>query len=167
MEKRIILERIEYKDDFKYFAQLAFNEEVMKMNVGRVFTPEEAEEYFLYILELNTANKNAGTYKVFFENDTTFIGIGSLWIRKDGSEVEYMVLPEYWGQGYATEIVNNLLEIAKQTPTIKKVRGLITPGNIPSKKVLTKNGFTFERTFNVKEDNSVVEIYCKVMNIIS
>lgn len=167
MEKKIILERIRTKDEFKYFAQLAFNEEVMKMNMGRVFTQEEAEEYFHNILEYNDNYKNAGTYKVFSEKDTTFIGIASLWIRKDGTEIEYMVLPEYWGHGYATEIVKILVEIAKQTPTIKKVYGLITPANIPSKKVLTKNGFAFEQTFDVEEDNSVVEIYCKVLNYIS
>jgi RimJ/RimL family protein N-acetyltransferase len=163
MEKRIKLERIGNEDEFTYFAQLAFNEEVMKMNMGRVFTQDEAEEYFSYILEFNTANKNAGTYKVFCENDTIFIGIGSLWAKEDSTEIEYMVLPEYWGQGYATEIVKSLIEIAKQTSTIKKVIGLVGPFNIPSKKVLTKNGFTFERTYDVEEHNTVVEIYSKLM----
>lgn len=159
MKRQIRLERIDNAKDFAYFAQLAFNEEVMNMNMGRIFTQDEAEGYFSYILEYNHANQNAGTYKVFLEENNTFIGIGSLWVREDGTEVEYMVLPKYWKNGYATEIVKMLIEIARQHQNVSKISGLIDPVNVASKKVLLKNSFAYERTLDVEEDKSVVEIY--------
>ncbi len=159
MEKRICLERIEDKEDFLYFAKLVFNEDVMNMNMGRVFTANEADGYFSYVLEYNRANENAGCYKVFSVDQRVFIGIGILWAREDGTEIEYMVLPEFWQQGYATEIVAMLIEIAKQNPIVHKISGMMDPENVPSQKVLIKNGFIFEKTFHVEEDDSVVEVY--------
>lgn len=159
MNQRIRLERIETEKEFPWFAQLVFNEEVMKMNMGRVFTQDEAEGYFSYVLEYNHANQNAGTYKVYLAENDAFIGICSLWVREDGTDVEYMVLPEYWNQGYATQIVKRLIDTARQHPGVSKISGFTDPANVPSKKVLLKNGFAFEKMLDVEEDNSVVEVY--------
>ena len=51
-----------------------------------------------------------------------------------------MLLPEYWNHGYAMEIVGHLLALARQHPQVQKVSGLTDPDNLPSQKVLTKNG---------------------------
>lgn len=158
MPQEIHLVRIESNEDFSFFAKLAFNQQVMGMNMGRVFTQEEADGYFSYILEYSRTAKNAGSYKVFSQ-DHAFIGIGSLWVRDDGTEVEYMVLPEFWNRGYATAIVRTLVEKAKQHPGIKALTALTDPANLPSQKVLTKNGFTFRETLPVEEDGSTVNVY--------
>ena len=159
MKNRIRLEKFEKQEEFCYIAQLVFDEKVMNMNFGRTFTQEEAEGYYTHILEYNHVHENAGCYKVFLENDNSFIGIASLWAEEDETEVDYMVLSEYWNHGYATEILGMLVDIAKLNPSVSKISGLMDPANIPSKKVLIKNGFSFEKTMNVEENNSVVEIY--------
>ena len=158
MTPKIRLEKIEKQDDFSYFSALAFNQQVMVMNMGRVFTEEEADAVFSYMLEYGQTQKNAGSYKVFSQDDA-FIGIGSLWVREDGTEAEYMVLPEYWNQGYATAIVASLIEKAREHPSVKSLTALVDPANIPSQKVLAKNGFTYEKTLPVEEDNSTVAVY--------
>ena len=163
MKKRILLERFISQRDFSYFAKLAFNEAVMKMNMGRVFTKEEAEGYFQSIMEYNFANEKSGTYKVFEIESKSYIGICSLWQKEGIAEVEYMVLPEYWGKGFATEMVNCLIEYAKQNPAINKLNGLIDPTNSQSKNVLTKNGFILEGQMRVEENNSVVDVYTLIL----
>ena len=144
--------------EFPYFAELAFNEAVMNMNMGRVFTKEEAEGYYAGIVEYNRANSDSGAYKTFLRNGGSYIGVCSLWVKGDTAEVEYMVLPEYWGKGYAAEMVARLVEIAKQDTAVTKVSGLVDPKNIASKTVLTKNGFVHEKNLDVEEDHSTVEV---------
>ena len=96
MSEPITLERIASQEDFAYFSRLAFNEDVMVPNMGRVFTQEEAEGYFAWLLEANRTCPESGCYKVFAGEDPAFIGLGSLWVREDGAEIDYMVLPDYW-----------------------------------------------------------------------
>ena len=158
MKPVIYFEKIESRDDFPFFAQLAFHQQVMVMNMGRVFTEEEADAVFSYILEYGQAQENAGSYKVFSQ-DNAFIGIGSLWVREDGAEIEYMVLPEFWNQGYATAIVASLIEKARLHPGVTELTALVDPANLPSQKVLTKNGFAYEKVLPVEEDNSTVAVY--------
>lgn len=80
--------------------------------MGRTFTPEEAEPYFAFILRYNRENPDTGTYLAFV-NDA-FIGVGALYCRSEGAEIEYMLLPEFWNCGYATEIVSELLKAARK-----------------------------------------------------
>lgn len=159
MNDRIALSKIETKDAFPLVAQLVFNEEVMTMNMGRVFTEEEAAQYFACILDCGRTHETAGTYAVHLREDGAFIGIGSLQIDGDCAEVEYMILPDYWNRGYATEIVRALITLAKSDPRIRTLRGLTDPGNVPSQRVLLKNGFAFESVHAVEEDGSAVNTY--------
>lgn len=159
MEENIMLKRFENSRDFPYFARLVFDEAVMKQNMGRTFTQEEAEGYFAHVLEYNLAHRESGTYQVFSGEGGAFLGICSLWVKEDEAEAEYMVLPEYWGRGYATEMLACLVQNARQIPSVKKIRGLVDPENIPSKRVLAKNGFALESRMEVPEDHSTVEVW--------
>lgn len=159
MDNRIVLAKIQTEDALPLIEQLVFNEEVMGMNVGRVFTNEEAAQYFTYILKCGCAQELAGTYAVYLQNSGTFIGIGSLQTDGNVAEVEYMILPAYWNQGYASETVRELIGLAKRDPGIQVLRGLTDPQNLPSQRVLCKNGFTYEKTLPVEEDGSSVSVY--------
>lgn len=159
MSDRIYLNRITSEEDFCYFADLAFHREVMEMNLGRVFTEEEANFLFAGILSYNQENSDSGSYLVYCRENDRFMGLGTLRIAEGEAEVEYMLLPEFWNQGYATELVSILLERAKKNGAVKKVSGLTDPKNIPSQRVLMKNGFTHTSSFRVEEDGSLVEVY--------
>ena len=57
MSEPITLERIASQEDFAYFSRLAFNEDVMVPNMGRVFTQEEAEGYFAWLIAAELVNR--------------------------------------------------------------------------------------------------------------
>lgn len=127
------------------------------MNMGRTFTPEEAEAYLAFILRYTRENPVTGKY-LMFANDA-FIGIGALYCRPEGAEIECMLLPEFWNRGYATEIVSELLKVARGKPEIHQIRAMMDPKNAASRRVLIKNSFVYETTEHIAEDNTDAEIY--------
>jgi RimJ/RimL family protein N-acetyltransferase len=68
-------------------------------------------------------------------------------------EIAYSLLPEYWGQGLATEICSALLDYAYNTLNLDKVCARVTPGHTASENVLAKTGFIAmgERIFPVAD----------------
>ena len=95
------------------------------MNMGRTFTPEEAEAYLAFILRYNRENPDTGKY-LMFANDA-FIGVGALYCRPEGAEIECVLLPEFWNRGHATEIVSELLKAARGKPEIHQIRAMMDP----------------------------------------
>lgn len=63
----------------------------------------------------------------------------------DEVEVGYGFLPEYWGQGLATEITAACLRLAREDVGLKSVVALTAPDNSASRRVLEKSGLHFER----------------------
>ena len=53
--------RIESEGDFEAFSRLVFNEQVIQMDMGRAFTPEEAEKQFGFL----TNGGGGGLFRVF------------------------------------------------------------------------------------------------------
>ena len=56
-------------------------------------------------------------------------------------EIFYALLPEYWGQGIATEILNYFSEYIFNHTTYQIILAYITQNNIASQKVAEKCGF--------------------------
>ncbi|MCI5662165.1 MAG: GNAT family N-acetyltransferase [Clostridia bacterium] len=125
------------------------------MNMDRTFTPEEAETYLAFILRYNRENPDTGKY-LMFANDA-FIGVGALYCRPEGAEIECMLLPEFWNRGHATEIVSELLKVAHGKPEIQQIRAMMDPKNAASRRVLIKNSFVYETTEHIAEDNTDAE----------
>lgn len=102
------------KDDYALYAGLVFNEQTMKMNLGRVFTPKEATMLFQMITACNNAGGETGFSKVRLPDagKADFIGMGAInWNDEHHAyEIEYMLLPDYWHQGYGTALVERLFE---------------------------------------------------------
>ncbi len=123
------------------FEQLVFHEAVMKMNYGRPFTPEEAAILWRSILSLNGNTGVFGYEKVLL--DDVFIGVFGLTEFDGGAEVEYMLLPQYWGKGYATVLLALQIEHLRKTTKIPLLRAITDPDNRASVRVLEKTGFRF------------------------
>lgn len=68
-------------------------------------------------------------------------------------ELGYSLLPEYWGQGIATELALSLLDYAFDTLCLDAVCARTITGNNNSDKVLQKAGFSYlgERMFTIKD----------------
>jgi RimJ/RimL family protein N-acetyltransferase len=56
-------------------------------------------------------------------------------------EIGYSLLPHYRGAGLATEMVAGLVEWARSHSTVASIEAETTPDNLPSIRVLERNGF--------------------------
>ncbi len=64
-------------------------------------------------------------------------------------EIGYYVFPPFRGKGYATEMVDGLVEWANKDKRINFVCAGVEPNNIASKQVLFNNGF---KHINIKDN---------------
>ena len=146
-------------EDRELYEELVFNEETMSMNYGRVFSKEEADMLFRYILDANSGNGLTGYYKVFTDE---YIGLGALTFSEEecALEIEYMLLPEYWGLGYGSELAAILTGMAGDSGLASTVHAITDPDNGRSGKILLKNGFRLIKNYINKDDEPAV-LYTK------
>lgn len=155
------LEKYDEADEALY-SRLVFNEETMKMNLGRVFTEEEARMFFRAVLELNAAESSLGYYKVLIsrEGKIAYIGMGAISHNEeyDALEIEYMLLPEYWNQGYGTELAEILIKMASDAHIASGIIAITDPANRYSQRILVKNGFEFVKRY-LNSDGELANLY--------
>lgn len=152
------------ESDEQLYTQLVFNEAVMKMNLGRVFTAEEAEMAFRMVTVQNASESRLGVYKVFIceAGEEEYIGMGALCLNEEYNavEIEFMLLPQHWNRGYGTMLVKNLVDMAAASGTDTQVVAITDPSNVFSQKTLLKNGFTFVKQY-VNMDGEPAMLYQK------
>ncbi len=132
--------------DFNDYFKLVSNERVMAQITERTIPLEEAQHNYQKLLERNKKYVIPGSYKVLDRLTGKFVGLAHLTVNEqetEEAEIGYMFLPEYWGRGYGSDIANQLITFAKQTK-LKKLKAIIDPENIPSRKILIKQGFISE-----------------------
>jgi ribosomal-protein-alanine N-acetyltransferase len=64
---------------------------------------------------------------------------------RDEVEVGWAVMPELWGRGYATELGAAAIDVAFATLGLTDVVAYTLPDNVPSRRVMEKLGFSYER----------------------
>jgi len=81
------------------------------------------------------------------EAEGKLIGFGGVTISKEfeGLNLSYHLHPDSWGKGYATELVQEALDVAFKVLKAERVIGLVRLANPASRRVLERTGFTFER----------------------
>jgi len=146
MKNRIYLEKL-LPEDFEFFCALTGNEKVMAMITERPLSEEEARTKFNSFIENNRLHKSFGSFKVLEVNGTGIMGFAKLEIKEERpyeAELGYMLLPEFWGSGFGSEIAEGLMEVAMADSKLKRVFAITDPDNAASRKILIKNGFTSE-----------------------
>ena len=146
MKQRIYLEKL-LPQDFESFYALTGNEKVMAMITERPLSMEEALKKFNYFLENNRLHKSFGSFKVLEVGSSKLLGFAKLEIKKEKpeeAELGYMLLPEFWGNGFGNEIAEALLEVAISDPNLTRVYANTDPNNLASRKILINNGFASE-----------------------
>ena len=104
-------------------------------NVPYPYTDEDAE-YWLNSVKTSEFKLN------IFKNNVLIGGIGLTPEEDDSCELGYWLGFQYWGQGYATEACNSLLDYVKANTSFKNFRAKVYKGNTASSKVLEKIGFS-------------------------
>ncbi|RLJ97893.1 GNAT family N-acetyltransferase [Tenacibaculum discolor] len=140
---KIILTKFTESDFTNYF-KLVNNEKVMEMITERAIELEEAKKDFEKLIENNRLTPSFGNCKILNEDTNEFLGLAKLKITEANTteaELGYILLPKYWGKGIASTVGRRLIEIGKKQNSLKRIFAIINPKNIPSRKVLTNNGF--------------------------
>ncbi len=133
--------------DYEAYAQLVTNVEVMLYITGIPQTKEQAKVRFEKVLQMNEPHPQYGVYFIETLSDGKYIGSGKLTPTEKGEvELGYSFLPEFWGQGFGTEVSLFLIEQAKQIDTTSKLMAMIDPENEASEKILLKSGFSLTET---------------------
>jgi [ribosomal protein S5]-alanine N-acetyltransferase len=121
-------------------------------------TPEDVHEF----LERKLAHWREHGFGIWmFRNPAgEFVGRCGIhrWTFEGRGEVElgYIVRSELWSQGYATEMGTAVARHSFDVLGLSSLVGFTKPGNRPSRRVLEKLGFAYERTFFADGEESVL-----------
>lgn len=128
--------------DLPLYLQLVTNARVMEHIAGRALTEEEGRARFEKALSFNIKDGETGNFMAHTREGGQYIGLAKLTVTGESeAEIGYALLPEYWGQGYATEIVDCFVGYARRLKRFRRLFAIVDPGNPPSIRVLEKFGF--------------------------
>lgn len=133
---------------------------VPEIGAGAGFPPHESPDMSRAVIR--DVLSQPETYAVVNRRTGEVIGSASLLLSLEGSdckqpgdaEVGYWIGREYWGWGFATEALSALVRHAGEDLGLRRLWGVIFPGNIGSRRVLEKAGFTLDH----REDTYVAQL---------
>jgi ribosomal-protein-alanine N-acetyltransferase len=147
MTNRIYTRKFSTLTDFSDYYLLVSNEQVMAMVTERAIPLAEATATFEDLLKQNEKYPAFGRFKIFDAATDQFIGLGKLELSETiatEAELGYLLLPEYWGKGFGTEIANHFMALAASTPFLNRITAIIDPANLASRSILIRQGFISE-----------------------
>jgi len=99
-------------------------------------------------------------YLVERTSDHAAIGLCGLVRREQLDEIDigYGFLPEYRGQGYASEAVESMIDFAKEKLKLSRLLAIVSPHNLASSNLLKKQGFNFKEILHW-QDKEAIELY--------
>lgn len=89
-------------------------------------------------------------WTICIKDTNKFAGTICIWnIDRDHhrGEVGYMIMPQYHMQGYMMEAIAEVIRYGFEDLNLHSLEGQVTPKNIPSIKILERNGFVREAYF--------------------
>ncbi|AUD15015.1 MULTISPECIES: GNAT family N-acetyltransferase [unclassified Planococcus (in: firmicutes)] len=113
--------------------------------------PNSVEETIEYvdqiIVDAEKIPRIRFAYAVVHTEDDAMIGAGELTIKSfenSTAEIGYIINPDYWGRGVATEVAQKLIGFGFDKLNLHRIYATCAPENIASRKVLEKAGLLFE-----------------------
>ncbi len=130
-------------NDYDNHFLLTGNADVMRY-IRPVKNKEESDLYFNETVLNAPVHAFQGRWAVEEKNTKRFIGSFAIIPIPDDeakTQMGYSFLPEYWGKGLASELVEAGLVYFKERTPLPEIYGITEVGNVASQKVLLKNGF--------------------------
>ena len=164
----LIRPTLELKEKALEYRKEHFQHGEMIIYGSELFDKAESYEEWLSSVTLNTnpktVNENWVVTDTFFairNSDDKIIGIIDLRhtlneFLKDLGNCGYSVRPSERKKGYATEMLYQLIHVAKEAE-MKELHISVEKENTASKKVVQKNGGIYERSFSF--ENETADIY--------
>lgn len=118
---------------------------------------ERTKEWISF--ELGQINKDDWYRFAFILKETKeLIGTGLIYYEEEvkGWEIGYNLAKKYWGNGYATEGMKNIIQFARENLNIKEIIGRCAKENPASGNVMKKLGFQYEKEILYECNNGTV-----------
>ena len=128
-----------------------------------VRTVADAELYLRNGALASYVTHGFGLYLVTLRASGTAIGICGL-IRREGlddADIGFAYQPAHWGQGYAAEAAQGVLQHARQELGLRRIAAITNQDNTRSIKLLEKLGLKFSRNLQLTADASFVSLYLR------
>ncbi|MDF2804993.1 MAG: GCN5-related N-acetyltransferase [Anaerocolumna sp.] len=157
---RLIFRKLEY-NDFNLFYELYSDVKVMAYAyLDRIETREEAKQIFSNILTSQNYQGKGVQYVACIRNSDIEIGLVDYEVilnHQNGGifEIGYFLKPEYWAQGFGTEMARSLINYLFTNSNIHKVIASCNSNNQVSENIMIKLGMKKEGLFKkVRYKNS-------------
>jgi ribosomal-protein-alanine N-acetyltransferase len=147
--ERLVFRQLKDSDAPEVF-KLRSNPENMKYIPRPLLKNEDEAVAMIHMMNAKIAENTDINWGVCIKKTDVIIGFMGFYRTQPENfrtEIGYMILPEYEGNGYVTEAVKTMLNYAFNTVGFHSVDAVIDPDNIGSEKVLLKNGFRKEAHF--------------------
>ena len=136
------------REDWQDVHAYASQPEVCRFQAWGPNTPEESRAYVEAVIALAQARPRAGYHlAVVFPPTKTVIGAGGLDIRNQrfrSGEISYIIHPDDWKRGFATEVAHTLLAFGFTSLHLHRISATCDPRNLASERVLQKLGMRYE-----------------------
>lgn len=134
-------------NNFEEMRLLSSDPEIMRYITGRAETPEETKKK-LERLVLHYEKHGFGFCSVYEKISGEFIGrAGLIYLELNDQqpdiEIGYTLGKKFWNRGYATELVNALINWGLKNLAVKRLVALIDPENTESRHVAEKCGLQY------------------------
>ena len=158
---RLTIRRFDLADAAFILRQL--NEDSFKRNIAdkQVRSIDDAEDYLREVPLASYAEYGFGLYHVLLRQGAIPMGMCGL-VKRDELEypdLGYAFLPEFWGRGYAIEAGRAVLADATGTHGLDTIQGIALPDNRASIQCLTRLGFTFDATVEIRGNTNNLYVY--------
>lgn len=164
--ERLVFRLYNYNDLDFLISMLKDPEMMQYIGNGHTRNIEEAHTFLERILGHYEQNKEFGLKFLIRKEDGIPVGhAGIVPQHIDGEnelEIGYWIARKFWGNGYATEAANALLNRGVNQLGLTRLISLIQPGNTRSIGVAIKNGMELEKEIMLK--GKAVSLYTYTSN---
>lgn len=137
---RLLIRQLTY-EDFKPFHEMQNNFNVMQYASGKAQSLEENKADLKKVID-HYSEKNNGfwVWAIERKSDQELIGTAAIIIdEKNEGEVGYRLLEKHWGNGYASEILIDLINFGFNEMQLQAIHANVDVRNIASVKMLDKS----------------------------
>ena len=141
----LVMDMYKEKDQFKYVSPLA----------------NQSDEFYTQFLKnkINNNQTELEFWKLIRKSDNEFIGTVNLnkFSNSNMIQIGCHLKKDFWNNGFATESIKTILDYSIKVKKHSSVHGIFESGNIASKKIFEKLGFSY---FGLKKwDKTEIKIY--------
>jgi RimJ/RimL family protein N-acetyltransferase len=158
---RLTLRQVTIED--AHFILKLLNEPSFLSYIGDkgVRTLDDARDYILKGPVESYRRFGFGLYLTELKENGISIGMCGLLKRESLKDVDigYALLPQFWGQGYASEAASAVMAYGKSVLGLNRIVAVTSPDNQSSIKVLEKLGLRYERMVRLSEDEREIKLF--------